>query len=60
MNPSLFLISKIASIIVHVEEMLSPKGHDYDKIALEQLLKDPEVVAWLQDLRKQALIPEKR
>ena len=39
----------LGSIAVHAEELLSPKGHEYDRIVLETLLKDPEVVKWIKD-----------
>ena len=46
-KPTLSLLCKIGSILVHLEEMLSAKGHAFDKIAMEQLLNDPEVKAWM-------------
>lgn len=60
MNESVSLLSKLGSIIVHVEEMQSDKGHSYDKVALDGLLKDPEVLAWMEKMRSMALLPEKR
>jgi hypothetical protein len=57
-KPPLSLLAKLGSIAVHAEEMLSPEGHAFDKTALEQLLKDPEVVAWIKDMG--ALLPRKR
>ena len=47
LKPSLSLLSKLGSIAVHAEEMLSPKGHHFDKLELEQLLKDPEIKKWI-------------
>jgi hypothetical protein len=47
-KPSLSLLVKLGSIVVHIEEMLSPTGHGYDKIVLAQLLKDEEVQAWIK------------
>lgn len=59
-NPTATLMVKLGSIAVHVEEMLSPQGHAFDKIALEQLLKDREVTEWLMAMDAVALIPKKR
>jgi hypothetical protein len=58
--PSPTLLCKIGSIAVHTDEFLSPYGHPYDKAAIEDLLKDPEVVEWLTAMRHCALVPEKR
>lgn len=59
-NPTATLMVKLGSIVVHVEEMLSPQGHAFDKIAIQQLLKDPEVKEWLAEMDAMALIPKKR
>lgn len=60
LTPSPSVLVKLGSIAVHVEELLSPTGHGFDKLALDQLLKDPEVVAWLKDMDRLALLPVKR
>lgn len=52
------LLVKLGSIAVHADEFLSPKGHDFDKIALQQLLIDPEVVEWLKSMK--TMLPVKR
>jgi hypothetical protein len=48
LKPELGMLVKLGSIAVHCEEMLSPSGHGFDKIATQQLLKDPEVKAWIK------------
>lgn len=58
--PSAALLSKLGSIAVHAEELTSPTGHDFDKIALDSLLSDPEVTEWLDGMRKMAMLPVKR
>lgn len=58
MKPSATLLCKLGSIIVHADEMLSPKGHVFDKAALVGLLKDPEVVEWLGAMDAMAMIPK--
>ncbi len=60
LSPSAALLCKLGSIIVHAEELTSPKGHVVDKIALEQLTNDPEVQAWMEAMRKMAMLPVKR
>lgn len=59
-NPSIALLTKLASIAVHAEEALSTDGHSFDRIALDSLLGDEEVVTFLEAGRKLAMIPEKR
>ena len=60
LDPPLSVLVKLGSIAVHSDEMLSPDGHAFDKTALEQLLQDVEVVAWLAAMQSQALVPLKR
>jgi hypothetical protein len=60
LQPSPALLSKFGSIIVHAEEMFGPTGHHFDRTALEQLLKDPEVRAWLGEMNRMAMLPVKR
>lgn len=59
-HPSMSLLVKLGSIAVHTEEMLSPSGHGFDKIAIQQLLDDVEVKQWLNAMDKLALLPQKR
>lgn len=57
-KPSLSLLVKLGSIAVHADEMLSPTGHDFDRLALRSLLTDPEVVAWTEQMGE--FLPRKR
>lgn len=50
LKPSLSLICKLGSIVVHAEEMLSPTGHGFDRTALESVLMDAEVQEWLSKM----------
>lgn len=59
-QPALSLLVKLGSIAVHADEMLSPRGHDFDKQELLVRLRDPEVVAWLKEMDRLALVPKKR
>lgn len=60
LKPSTALLCKLGSIIVHMEEATSTKGHAFDKIALDQLLADSDVREWLADMRGMAMLPVKR
>lgn len=60
LSPSLALLCKLGSIIVHFEEMSSPGGHVVDKIVINSLLEDPEVKQWLEEMDKLALLTKKR
>jgi hypothetical protein len=51
---------KLASIAVHADEMLSPMGHGFDKIALQTAIADPDVQEWLKAMTKVAMAPVKR
>jgi hypothetical protein len=44
------LASKLASVVVHADEMMSPAGHGFDKVALERAVHDPDVQAWIKSL----------
>lgn len=61
LKPTPSLLSKLCSIIIHSEELASPtKWHQFDLDALRMLLKDSEIVEWLSEMKKMAMIPEKR
>lgn len=60
LKPSAALLCKLGSIVIHVEEFLSPQGHHFDKSALDKLLDDAEVREWLKAMDVMALLPRKR
>lgn len=60
LKPSAALLVKLGSIAVHVEEMLSPSGHAFDLSVLQIAFKDPEIVEWIEEMNKLALLPVKR
>lgn len=60
LKPSAALLSKLGSVIVHFLESQSEKGHQFDMIALEALLKDPEVLTWLQEMNAMSMLPVRR
>ena len=59
-EPSKTLLIKLGSIATHTEEMLSDSGHAFDVEVLKALLNDIEVVEWLSEMDKLALLPKKR
>lgn len=60
LQPSPALLCKLGSIAVHADEMLSVHGHPFDRIALQNLIADPEVVTWIQAMTSMAMVPSKR
>jgi hypothetical protein len=59
-NPKLSILVKLGSIAVHADEMISSDGHQFDRVALESLLTDPEILHWIKQMDKLALLPKKR
>ena len=57
-KPDLPLLMKLGSIIVHMEEYLSPKGNPVDREALEALLANDDVQQWIKDMG--VFLPVKR
>lgn len=60
LQPSTALLSKLASIAVHADELLSDDGHAFDKAALQSSLQDAEVARWLEQMTGASLAPRKR
>lgn len=58
LKPSLTVLSKLGSVFVHAQEFLSPAGHEFDKVALEQLFADPDLVEWVKEMGP--YLPQKR
>ena len=48
LTPPLSVLVKLGSIAVHVDEMLSQKGHEFDRHAIQTLLDDEEVKQWIK------------
>jgi hypothetical protein len=57
-RPSLQLLSKLGSLIVHADETLSPDGRELDRRTFRDLLADPEVRRWMKAMGP--LLPVKR
>ena len=60
LKPSAQLLIKLGSIITHYEEYTSKNGHEFDKIAIDSLLADPDVKEWMKEMNDMALLPHKR
>lgn len=60
LKPAPALLCKLGSIIVHFEELNSKDGHAFDKIAVDQLIADPDVQAWISEMQAMAMLPVKR
>lgn len=60
LKPSVKLLVKLGSVIVHVDELLSPHGHHYDRTAIQMLMGDSEVQEWIRGMDKMAFLPVKR
>ena len=60
LKPSVSLLVKLGSIVVHAEEMLSPDGHAFDRTAIQSGLQDAELQEWIAAMTKMAMLPVKR
>lgn len=60
LKPNASVLSKLGSIAVHADEMMSTDGHVFDKYAMQQLIDDPEVKEWIASMDKLAYLPKKR
>ena len=60
LTPSASLLCKLGSIVVHADELISPDGHQFDRVALQSLLADTEVKEWLREMDGAAMVPRKR
>lgn len=60
LNPPPSLLCKLASIVVHADELSSEHGHEFDKVALQSAMNDPEVKSWIEAMTDAAMAPRKR
>lgn len=60
LKPSATLLIKLGSLIVHLEEQASSKGHHVDAYAIAALQQDPEVIEWMKKMTGMAFLPVKR
>ena len=60
LKPSPSILSKLGSLVIHIEESMNSKGHIFDMITVKSIIEDEEVKEWLKAMDKLALIPKKR
>jgi hypothetical protein len=61
LKPSIPLLVKLASLVVHADEYMDEKKrHFFDKIAFDTLMRDPEVLEWSRQMAEAGLLPVKR
>ena len=60
LQPTPSLLCKLGSIAIHAQELTSPDGHQFDRVALESLLSDPEVKQWIAEMDAAAFLPKMR
>lgn len=60
LTPSPALLCKLGSIAVHADELTSDDGHQFDRVALQSLIADPEVREWIAAMGAAAMVPVKR
>lgn len=60
LNPGPALLCKLASIVVHADESMSADGHEFDRVALQNVINDPEVIEWIAGMTAIGMAPVKR
>lgn len=58
--PSISLLVKLGSLAVHVDEYFGGKGHSFDEEAMETIIWDREVRAWLAAMDAVGFLPIRR
>ncbi len=58
--PSIQLLSKLGGIVAHFDRFVSSFGVAFDRGVMEQLVNDPEVKTWLEQMAAMSLLPAKR
>jgi len=60
LKPSPQLLISLGSLVVHYEELTSPKGHPMDKEAIDSIRNQPNVKDWFEAMSRMAFLPVKR
>lgn len=60
LNPSMAVLAKLGSLVVHSQEARTHEGHTMDVLAITSILSDPEVEAWVKAMQEKALVPVRR
>jgi hypothetical protein len=59
-KPTLKLLVKLGSLVVHYQEAFGPGKHLFDLRTIESLEADEEVVSWFAAMNASAMLPVKR
>lgn len=60
LEPTTTLLVKLASVVVHADELTGPGGRGVDFDVLRQCLEDDDVVEWVRAMTADGLAPVKR
>jgi hypothetical protein len=60
LKPTISLLCKLGSAVRHLDEYLTPGGHNLDLNSAQSAIDDPEVRAWMIEMDKLAMLPVKR
>jgi hypothetical protein len=58
--PDVQTLVLLGSALIHAEEYMSENGHDVDKIAFDDVMNNPKVKAWVEQMNGLAMLPLKR
>lgn len=56
LRPSHVLLGKLGTILVHIEEALSPRGHPLNVLTIKELMRDRDVEGWLAEMHRLVLV----
>ena len=60
LNPSLSVLVKLGSLVVHANEYLSAGGHQFDLSVFYSGLSDDEIREWLASMNALGFLPVRR
>lgn len=60
LTPSPTLLVKLGSLIVHYQEWTSSGAHVVDRIAIDTLEAEPDVIEWIDAMNAAGMLPVKR
>lgn len=60
LKPSANILIKLGSLVVHYEELNSPRGHHFDQGAIDTIMRDEELKEWFRQMNELAFLPVKR
>jgi hypothetical protein len=58
--PSLQLLVKLGSLVIHYQEATGPKRHPLDMDAIRSIEGEPDVQEWISEMTKRGFLPVKR